>query len=320
MLLTRAIMAGVRLGVFESLDSAGPATVLELSGRLACAPAGIEALVGALAGSGYLRRTGDRYENTGAARRWLLSGAPRSVVRYTRFMPEQWGWLQDVEERIRDGSPIEIHGPARDRSYWERYLGALEEIARQSAGPIVAAIPLRRAPRRLLDVAGGHGAFSIALCRRYPGLTAEILDLEPATETARPWIEGSGLSGRIRLRAGDLRTTDWGEGNDIVLLFNILHHIEPEEAAAAVRHARAALAPGGTLAIWELQDTLDPKRPSQIGGLMGLFFYATSGRRVPPRELVERWMREGGLEGVRRRTLRVAPFGHLFTGFAARRP
>jgi hypothetical protein len=318
LLLARALIAGVRLGIFEALETAGPASPEELSRRLDLDPGGTRSLLRALAGSGYLRSSGGRYANTRAARRWLLSRSPRSIARYTRFLGDQALWLDDLETYVREGGSVEIHDPAREAGYWERYLGALEELAVRHGASILRAIPLSRPPRKMLDVAGGHGHFSVALCRAHPGLRSEILDIEPAVAAARPRIAAASMEERVTLRVGDLRTSDWGSGYDLVLLFNILHHLSESDARAACVRARSALCSGGTLAIWEIQETSDESHPSQIGGLMSLFFFVTSGRRVPPRQEIEGWMRGAGFERIRARTLRQAPFGYLLTGLVTR--
>jgi hypothetical protein len=165
-------------------------------------------------------------------------------------------------------------------------------------------------------VAGGHGRFSVALCREHPELRSVILDLAPAVAAARPRLAAPALEDRIDFQVGDLRSSDWGSGFDLVLLFNILHHLSETDARSACARARGALRSGGTLAVWEIQETSDEKRPSQIGGLMSLFFFVTSGRGVPPRQEIVRWMGDAGFEGIRDRAFRAAPFGHLVTGFA----
>ncbi len=336
MLYSRTLIAGVRLGVFDALEN-GPASAEELASRLRCSPDGMRVLLSALHGCAYLTLDGDRYANAPLARRWLVRNAPRSVADYLDFMVDQWSWVGATEEAIRTGVPVDTHREGQDPAYWERYMRGLAALARTEAEDAAAAIPLTRPPRRMLDVGGGHGVFSEALCRRYPGLEAEILDLPEVvrTQTAGETVDGarardgdrdpvrsrahdrirSRAEDRIRYRAGDLRTADWGAGFDLVLLFNLLHHFSEEESRAALAKARAALTPGGTVAVWEFRDRQkNARRPSQVGGLLGLFFYTTSGRRVWPRERIEEWLRAAQFAEIRAKVLRASPFGVLITG------
>ncbi len=319
-LLSRAVMAGVRLGLFDAVEK-GAADAQEIASRIGCSREGVEVLVLALAASDYLRRDASgRFVNAPMTRRWLLSDAPESVAPYVLFMYDQWRWVDRLEEFIRTGRAAEIHAPGQGPDYWDRYMGALAAIARTQVGTITRAIPLAGRPRRMLDVAGGHGVFSEALCRRYPDLVSDVLDLEDAARAGRALVASRGLGARIRHRSGDLRTSTWGSGYDLVLLFNILHHLTDEECRDSARKARAALVPGGTLAVWDFLDTASEARPGQVGGLMSLFFFATSGRRTHSRERIRGWLRDAGFREIRCRRPRRAPFGVLVTGRSPRLP
>jgi hypothetical protein len=314
-LLARSIMAGVKLGLFDALKD-GPATADEMARRLGVTPEGIAVLANALASSDYLVTRDGRYALTPLARKWLVVGAPDAVVDFFLFMYDQWNWFGAIEATVRTGRSAEIHAPGQPREFWERYMRALADLARGSADEIVRAIPLRRSPRRMLDVGGGHGLFSAALCRRYPVLTSEILDLEDAIAASGPILDATRLGDRIRFRPGDLRNVEWGGDHDLILLFNICHHLTVEENRGAFARARASLARGGTLAVWDFQSTGDLRHPDQVGGLMGLFFYLTSGRRAYPIPSIRSWAAEAGLVGIRVKTLPRAPFGFLLTASA----
>ncbi len=314
-LLARAVMAGVKVGLFDVLKD-GPASVEEIAGRLGMTKDGIAVLTNALASSDYLRWRGGRYALTPIARKWLVSGGQQAVVDFLLFMYHQWNWFGAVEEAVRSGRHADIHAPGQPREFWERYMRALADLARGNGDEIVRAIPLRRPPRRMLDVGGGHGLFSAALCRRYPGLTSEILDLEDAIAASKPIMESTLLGDRIRYRSGDLRNVSWGNALDLILLFNVCHHLTEEENRGAFARARSSLAAGGTVAVWDFQSTGDARHPDQVGGLMGLFFYVTSGRQAYAIPRIRSWATGAGLVGVRLRTLPRAPFGFLLTATA----
>jgi ubiquinone/menaquinone biosynthesis C-methylase UbiE len=63
--------------------------------------------------------------------------------------------------------------------------------------------------RRLLDVGGGSGAFSITFCRRFPELRATILDFPSVQTAAAAFVRAAGLSERIDFVPGNALTTDW---------------------------------------------------------------------------------------------------------------
>src|SRR2546427_5405406 len=98
-----------------------------------------------------------------------------------------------------------------DRAYLEAFILGMHEYAAGSSDAVAAAIELEGA-ELLLDVGGGGGTYSIACCRKYPDLSAVILDQPPVLEIAANVAAASGLSDRISVRADDYRTADFRLG------------------------------------------------------------------------------------------------------------
>jgi 2-polyprenyl-3-methyl-5-hydroxy-6-metoxy-1,4-benzoquinol methylase len=186
----------------------------------------------------------------------------------------------------------------------------MRDLAGLVADEVVGALRPPRLPRRLLDVGGSHGSYAAAFCRRYPTLTATVLDLAPVVEIGAELIEAAGLSKRIEFRAGDVRLGDLGSGFDIVLLFDLLHHFPPEQAREIVGRAVAALAPGGLIAILE---PVRSRRPSQLAALLHLHYVLASRGGVLRAETVAGWLAEAAGGKVRSRSLRRAPGLMLFS-------
>src|SRR3972149_3861170 len=89
MALCRTIMAGNKLGIFELL-ARGPQSAEAIAKKLSCHPPGMDALLEALAASGYLKKKGSVYANSRMAGRWLTSGSPYSLAHYISLDYLQW--------------------------------------------------------------------------------------------------------------------------------------------------------------------------------------------------------------------------------------
>ena len=108
----------------------------------------------------------------------------------------------------------------------------------------------------------GYGTFTLPLATRIRG-TVHALDVDPAmvaTTTAR--ASAAGLS-NVRASVRDVLTDGFGvppTSCDAALLFNILH---AEDPVALLRAARAAVRPGGLVAVihWR-SDLPTPRGPS----------------------------------------------------------
>ncbi len=167
------------------------------------------------------------------------------------------------------------------------------ELARLSAAEVARKLPLPAKPRRLLDIGGGHGGYSAALCRRYPELTATVLDLPGSAAIGREFTAAAGLADRVRFRDGDAVTADLGEGYDAVLCFNLVHHLEPAQVSALFGRVSAALRPGGTLAVLDV--FAEPgRRAAAHADVLALFVYLSSGAQVHTPGQLAGWLRDAG--------------------------
>ena len=308
MLLARTVMAGAELGIFDAL-AARPLTAAEVSSACGAAPGPAGLLLDALAASGYLRFADGRFELTRRARPWLLSGGSSSVRDKLLLQVVEWRWLETLEDFVRSGRPLDFHESmsGRDRELYHRGMRALAGVA---GGEVARRIPLPRGARRMIDLGGSHGHFAAEICRRHPGLTAEVMDLPDAIEAAAPLLAAEGLGERLVHRRGDATTADLGmEQFDLVLMSNLAHHLDAEQNRELARRVARALRPGGLFVIQEPARIERPARAGQIPALLGLYFAMQSRPDVRTWTVDEMadWQRSAGLAVRRARALRTAP-------------
>jgi len=308
MLLARTVMAGAELKIFDALaERALDAGEAAAACGSAIAPTAL--LLDALAACGYVRFRNGRFELTRRARHSLLSAGPSSVRDKLLLQAAEWRWLESLEEFVRSGRPLEFHDSmsAEDRELYHRGMRALAGIAAPEAA---RAIPLPRAARRMLDLGGSHGHFAAEICRRHPGLSAEVMDLPDAIEAAAPLLAAEGLGERIVHRSGDATTADLGvEQYDLVLMSNLAHHLDAEQNRDLAARVARALRRGGAFVIQEPARSERPGRAGQIPALLGLYFAMQSRPGVRTWTIAEmaEWQRSAGLKVRRAKRLRTAP-------------
>jgi SAM-dependent methyltransferase len=294
----RAVTTAVMLGVFDALHEA-PASAAELARRLELDRLGAETLLTTLTTLGYLEPDGERVRNADVSERLLVRASPDSIATFVGPQGDlHWQVLDLLPEAVRHGRAYAMHEQRRDDSErWEAYIRGLYEISRpeQDANAALARV---EAPRRMVDVAGGHGGFAMAMCRRHPNLEATVLDLPPSAAVGRKIVAEQGFSDRVSFREGDVFELGLGEDLDVVSIFNLIHHLPEERDRELCRMAREALRPGGVLVIG---DSARPEPGDQLsphGAVSTLLFYAWShSRNFAPSE-VSGWMREAGFEEI----------------------
>ena len=317
LIAARAVTAAVTLGVFEALV-AGPIDAEQLADRLGLQPDGAEALLTALVTLGYLRVEDGRYAAESVVERLLVKSSPDSIASFAGAQSDlHWDVLRPLDAAIRSGEPYRLHEDRQDDPAWEGYMRGLFEISRGEQDSNAALVPVDD-PRSLVDVAGGHGGFSMAMCRRHEGLRATIVDLPAAAAVGRRIVAEQGFADRIEFRDGDVfdpHGGGLGEGHDVVAVFNLVHHLPEERDRELVRMARAALRPGGVLVVGDSEKPV-PGSPSEHGALSSLLFYAWSGsRNFEGREIVA-WLEAAGFVGVEVHRNEASPWRIVVIGSA----
>jgi ubiquinone/menaquinone biosynthesis C-methylase UbiE len=309
----RAIMAAVRLGVFQSLRDSRRSRD-ELGRSLALDTEALELVLRVLVGSGYLTQEGDAYALSELARLTLLDDGPARVVAYVGLDELAWDWLGHTSDVVRDGHGIDMHSQLADSSSWATYQRAMLEIARQLAPLVAQTVPVKQGAQKLLDIAGSHGLFGALICREHPPMRSVVLDLPEAVEQSRQLATEEGLDDVVTHRAGDALVDDLGDGQDVVFLGNILHHFTPGQIEGLLERIRRALSPSGTVAIWEIRRPEPSDPPDIMGDGFALFFRVTSTARCYRTSEYLSWLTAAGFDDVQAHPLPVAPFQLLATG------
>lgn len=312
-LQARAVLAATRLGLFDSLADR-PASSTELASSLTCNEKGIQSLLEALTCCGYVVELQGRYDLSPKARKWLDPGQPYSMNRFIDFNLDNWNWLGRLEENIKTGITVDIHDQALDPEGWRRYMYGLHDLARMAAREIPLRARLKPGQRRLLDIGGGHGAYSGIYCRRYPDLRAVLFDLPPAIEVGKEIVGKyySDVAGRMEFLPGDLLKDKLGAGYDAALLFNVIHHIPAEEIPNTFKKIYEALNAGGTLLILD-QFKESSRTVSYFAALTQLLFLVTSNAGSHRLDDVRGWLENQGFEKIKHKNLRIGPGTALLT-------
>jgi SAM-dependent methyltransferase len=299
--LARAIMIGVRLGIFEALED-GPRTAAEVAERCHTNPHATEKLLVALVGCRHLALEGGRYALTPASRRWLLGSSPGSVRDKILLQFLEWDWWMRAEEYVRTGQPLKLHEMLGDEE-WGVYQRGMRAGGVVFTREVVRRLRLPPGARDMLDIGGSHGYWSVCFCRRHPGLRSTILDLPQAVRHAAPILAREGMGDRVAHRTGDALVDDLGsEAWDFVFLASLVHHFDDAQNRALMKRVARALRPGGVVAIFDAFRISPGDAVGQIGGLMDLFFALTSASGTWAPDEIAGWQRDAGL--VPRRAMR----------------
>jgi len=294
-LLGRALMVCNSSGVFDALHGS-PCSVSELAAKTGMSARGAEILLQTVEAGGYVVREGDRFRNTKVAERWLTKTSPGylgNLVQYFEKLFSRWEYLGRT---VGQGEPEKPYFEYFNEKDWEIYTYGMKDLARLLMPEVLRVVRLPKSARRLLDIGGSHGLYSIELCRCHPGLTADVLDLDKVVEVGRKITRDLGMSSRVIHHAADFKRDNLGSGYDVVLAFNIIHGLKPPENVLLMKKVGAALNRGGKIFIMDqLRGGKEDSSLSRlIPAVVGLNLFNEIGGNSYRAGEVREWSHEAG--------------------------
>lgn len=267
------------------------------AGTFDAAPRGMRLLADACVAEGLLEKRDGVYFNTPAGKAALVPGGPADLtkaIRYNRDVYPAWGRLAEL---ARTGRPVErpeIHlgeDAARTKAFAASMFGRAMGIGR-------GIVPLLgKLEGRVLDLAGGPGAYAILMAQANPQSTYVTVDLPAISAEAAGYVAQFGLAGRIECRAGDYHADEYeAAAYDVVTIFGALHQESPAQIVDILKRAHRALRPGGRIFVLDMMTDATHTAP-KFSALFAVNMALTTenGWVFADTELKE-WLREAGFK------------------------
>lgn len=244
----RVLLTAHQLGIFEALRE--PETAAAVAAKCGTDTAMTEKLLIACCALGLVRRDDDSFVLEQLGRDTLLPESPRylgGTLNHGESIWWSWTGLPDVvrmgrrEAAPKPPEPFASHGH-------EHFIWAMHGLAANGGGQWLARQLDLSDRTMLLDVGGGPGTYSIALCQRFPNLKAVIWDLPDTIAITEQVILSFGMKDRISWQTGNWDHDQFGQGYDCLLMSNILHG-HGSKADMKLAKAAHALEPGGLLIV-----------------------------------------------------------------------
>jgi hypothetical protein len=252
---TAMVVVGDELGLYRALAGAGPVTPAELATQTGTHERYVREWLAQQAAAGFLNYdagTGTFILPPEHAAVLATDDSPAAMAGAALLPAGMFRGTGKIAEAFRTGRGIawDEQDPAifaATERFWQvsyrtsligDWIPALGGVAdRLGAGAQVA------------DIGCGHGAALILMAQQYPRSRFTGYDSHSASiEMARSRAGKAGVADLVRFEVAEAGRYP-ADGYDLVCFFDVLHDLGDPVGAAA--HARAALAPGGTLMLVE---------------------------------------------------------------------
>jgi len=261
---TVALRAAIEIDIFTAIAD-GASTPAALAAKCNASERGMRILGDFLTVNGFLTKAGAEYSLTQDSAIFLNRHSPAYLGSIVFFLthPNQVENFQNLTAAVRKGGSADAREIEAEHPMWVEFARSMAPLMFMPAQEIAGMLGAEAGePCKVLDVAGGHGLFGITIAQKNPNARVTTLDWPHVLEVASENAARMGVSDRHSVLPGSALAVDWGTGYDLVLLTNFLHHFDRAGCEQILGKARAALKPGGRVAILEFVPNDDRVSPA----------------------------------------------------------
>lgn len=314
---TSAFYAAIDLELFTHV-SAGVNTIADLATAMQVQELNAERLVVVCLAMGLLEKDGSgALVNAADCEKYMVKGTDRYAGPWMTFTRREVPDWFDLTAKLRDPEPPRELGMYDDLTVERarKYHSATYSIGMGAGRRFCRHVDLS-GRKRLLDLGGGSGAYSINAVQAFEGLEAIVLDLPPVVVVTQEYLELNGVADKVSTHGGDFINDALPAGCDVAVMASNLPIYNAENIAKVVQKTFDVLEPGGEMhLVGETlkADGVGPLDASMWG--MAEVIYGSGGRSHSVTECIDYFERAGFVDvenvefvkGTLTRTVGVKP-------------
>jgi 2-polyprenyl-3-methyl-5-hydroxy-6-metoxy-1,4-benzoquinol methylase len=291
---TQALKAAVELDLFTTIGD-GANTPPDIAKKLEAPERGVRILCDYLTVHGFLTKDGATYRLSPTAAAFLNKRSPAYMGAMANFLAHKYitSSFENMAETVRNGAPV-VNTVDPDNPIWVEFARSMGGFLGSVGGILAGIVGTPGKPQKVLDIAAGHGMFGLNVVKANSAAEIYALDWKNVLAVAQENADKMGLSSRFHKIEGSAFDVPLGDGYDLVLIPNFLHHFDHATNVAFLKRVRAAVKPGGLVATSEFvpnDDRVSPPMPA--GFALQMLCGTQSGDAYTFKEL-DAMLREAG--------------------------
>jgi len=236
---------GIDFKVFDHLSELISAE--EVASRLGMEPNATSRLLDLLTIMGMIEKRDGRYVNTQVAEEFLITGRPTYLGDFMQVsLDESARIVAQIPESLKNGTTSQITSEEQWSGWSEMAIRVQLAMWTSKVLPLVMDIPEFPRLKRMLDLAGNAGIYTMALVSHHPTLEGIVFDQPSVIETTKRVISEYGLDDRIGVLTGDFTRDDVGSDYDLVWTSDTLNfYPDADKLEEICKKVYQAMNPGG---------------------------------------------------------------------------
>lgn len=222
---TELFLSALRLNIFSHLEEW--ATAKMIAERTGFNERNLKFFLNVLACIGLLEKHSNTYRNTSQSNEFLNQSSSIYLGEWILFR-EQMMSLKHLDERIRNGPVNQILRNNKGVEVYDFYKSARVSIPEMYSGRVQSFVEAslslfkNNPPKRILDLGGGPGIFSMELVSAFPDCCAVVFEHPDVAELPRKLVSERGLTKQVSIVEGNFNTDKIGGGYDLIIASGIL--------------------------------------------------------------------------------------------------
>lgn len=297
---TRILLTAFELNIFsvlnnQKLDSTTVANQINANAR------GTDRLMNALVSLGFLLKENNLFSNTELSLNFLCNDKPGYLSGLMHSV-NQWETWSTLTGAVIAGTSVSERKRGineREKGWLFSFIEAMHNRAYKQAPDIVKHIELTGV-KKVLDIGGGSGAYSMAFVNAGEEITATVFDLPNVIELTQKYVNEAGLWSKIDFVKGDYNNDPFPIGYNIVFLSAIVHINSFEENVKLIEKCAKSLNKGGCVIIQD--HIMDNSRTQPMAGAifaLNMLVSTEKGDTYTEEEIFE-WFKLAGLSEFKR--------------------
>ncbi len=208
-------------------------------------------LLDALVSLGFLHKKNNKYRIKQEYANLLNSNSEENVLAILKHYYHMWDDWGSLIESLKTGKPVEKEVDLETKNkYTKAFITGMDNLTKFQKDRVIKEIDLKNV-RNILDIGSGPATYVREILKNNKNMRATILDLPISAKIGKEFVKKDNLLERVRFIEGDLKEVNFGKGYDCIFIFQVLHSLDADTRALALKKAYDALNKNGKVYIHE---------------------------------------------------------------------